>query len=212
MLLFLHGFLGAPSDWDPVISHLPSHSCRALELPGHGSTPFTPHFLDTIPRFDAPIHLIGYSMGGRLAMHYATRFPERVASLTLASCHTGLTSEEERNKRREQDQFWALELRRSNLDEFLKRWYDQPIFGHFQPDLTMRRKHNPEALAQCLLHYSLANQPVFSPREALVIVGERDLKYRTLFPNAKIIPHAAHMVHLENPSAFATLIQQRILL
>ena len=55
MLLFLHGFLGAPSDWDPVISHLPLHSCLALELPGHGATPFTPHFHDTIPRFDAPI-------------------------------------------------------------------------------------------------------------------------------------------------------------
>jgi len=144
-------------------------------------------------------------------MQYAAQFPHQVASLTIASAHLGLKSDEERQKRIAEDAAWAQSLLESNIDEFLHRWYNRPIFGGFRPDLTMRRKHNPELLARCLTHHSLGRQPLLSPKNALFVVGERDEKYRALFPDAVIIPGAAHMVHLENPRAFAQIIKKRIL-
>jgi len=185
-LVFLHGFLGHPDDWIPVCRHLP-------DLPCHPSTDFH------IPSWPK-IHLIGYSMGGRIAMHYAAQFPERIASLTLASAHPGLTTPEEKKLRWEHDQKWAHKIR---TEDFWDEWYAQPIFDGFVPDLTKRKKQNREHLAQTLLRHSLAHQPRFSFPHALILVGERDTKYRTLYPDATLIADAAHMIHLENPHDFA---------
>ncbi len=82
-LVFLHGFLGNSADWEAVLSYLPDCPCFGVDLPGHGSSPFSTTF-----DFDPPapkFHLIGYSMGGRLALQYALRYPDRIAGLAIAS-------------------------------------------------------------------------------------------------------------------------------
>ena len=206
-LVFLHGFLGTSSDWDSVCSHLPPSLCYGVDLPGHGASPFTENFAEEMPDFGV-CHLIGYSMGGRLAMQYAERFPEKIASLTIASAHCGLSSEEEKQKRRLHDEKWAADI--LPFDPFLKRWYDQSLFGGFKPDLTIRSKHNPTLLARAMTHYSLGRQPLLQPKGAVFAVGERDVKYRELYPSAEIVPGAAHMVHLENPRGLAKIIERRI--
>lgn len=209
-LVFLHGFLGSSSDWNDVCSFLSKGPCFGVDLPGHGASLFTENFCNEMPFFSR-MHLIGYSMGGRLALQYASRFPEQIASLTIASAHCGLKSAEEKKKRLAADAEWAQKLLELDLDEFLARWYDQPIFGKFTPDLTMRRRQNPAHLAQCLVHYSLGKQPVYSFKDAHFIVGEKDEKYRLLFPRATVLSNCAHMLHLENPKDFAQIINERIL-
>src|SRR3990167_2420505 len=82
-LVFLHGFLGSSRDWEPVCSYLPPCQCIGIDLPGHGDSPFVETFNFPIPT--PQFHLIGYSMGGRLAMQYALRYPERIASLLIVS-------------------------------------------------------------------------------------------------------------------------------
>lgn len=96
------------------------------------------------------------------------------------------------------------------LADFLSEWYEQSIFGNFKPDFSKRLQHNPNWLAKALIHFSLAKQSYIEPKNALILVGEKDEKYRKLFPDAAIIPNAAHMVHLENPSAFAQFLQLQI--
>ncbi len=204
-MIFLHGFLGSARDWEKVCSYLPSFDCHCIELPGHGTTPFTDDFASLFPPLEK-MDLIGYSMGGRIALYYAEKFPERVNSLTLLSTHTGLQKGKE--ERWQTDLSWANEIV-SSFDDFLKKWYAQPIFAGFIPDLTMRRKHNPQALAQSLLHYSLSKQPLFSPKNALFVVGEKDKKYRELYPQAIVIPNAGHCVHLEQPEKIAKLLNRR---
>ena len=201
-LVFLHGFLGQAADWEPVCSYLPPCRCIGLDLPGHGSAPFVEEFHIDIPHF----HLIGYSMGGRIAMAYANKHPERIASLTVISAHPGLNSDEEKRLRWESDRIWADLLFKLPIDDFLVQWYDQPIFKPFRPNLSMRRKQNIPGLAAALLHYSLAKQPVYEIEG--VLVGERDLKFRALYKNPILIPNAGHMVHLENPQAVAMRIQR----
>jgi 2-succinyl-6-hydroxy-2,4-cyclohexadiene-1-carboxylate synthase len=208
-LVFLHGFLGSSADWQAVCSHLPPCHCIGVDLPGHGDSPFSPTFEFPLP---APkFHLIGYSMGGRLAMQYALHHPDRIAQLFIASAHPGLSSQEEKIQRLKSDTEWAKLLNALPIDEFLKRWYDQPLFANYRPDFSMRRKQNVQALAASLLHYSLGSQPILKMENAIYIVGEKDTKFRALHPKAIIILESGHAVHLEKPKSFALCLTEKIL-
>lgn len=202
-IVFLHGFLGSHRDWEPVIQYLSPFTCIALDLPGHGNTPFEP-FEIPLPYF----HLVGYSMGGRIAMDYAQKHPEKIASLHLISAHPGLKTDREKKERRIDDENWAKKLKQLPIDEFLTQWYDQAVFNAFVPDLTMRKKQNVSELAEALLYFSLSKQQRFETQG--LIVGEHDPKFHSLAPNPTIIPNAGHMVHLENPKMLASTLQRRI--
>ena len=207
-LIFLHGFLGTVSDWNEVVADLP-FTCLALDLPGHGNAPFTPNFSEYLleeTKHESPLHLIGYSMGGRLALQFAALHPEKIQSLTLISSHLGLTSGHQIRLAKDRD--FAQKLQSLPIDEFLTIWYDQPIFQSLvaKRDIRrMRRNQNREHLSLALEAYSLGHQPDLSHIPARLIVGEQDRDYRTLyqpFPHT-IIPNAGHAIHLENPKALA---------
>ena len=144
-------------------------------------------------------------------MEYAAKNRDRISHLVLIAAHPGLQSEKEKQERLALDAQWAKLLLELPIDEFLKRWYDQTLFHPFKPDLTMRRKQNKEELAAALMQYSLGRQPWYDTQHALVLVGERDRKYRTLYPEGVVIPGAGHMAHLENPQAVAEEIKKRLL-
>lgn len=200
-IVFLHGFLGSSEDWLPVCSFLPRCHCIGFDLPGHGDSPFEPDFSIDFPKF----HLVGYSLGGRIALQ---RFRHQALSLTLLSVHPGQKTEEEKRARLKSDAKWAKLLLNVPIDEFLSRWYDQPIFKPYKPDFATRLEQNIEGLAKALMHYSLAKQEHFGIDG--VLVGEHDAKFRALFENPIVIPNAGHMIHLENPKAVAEIIQMRV--
>src|SRR5687768_14571218 len=115
-VLFLHGFMGSSADWqDVVAATMDLAYCIALDLPGHGSslglTPeaytmegTTQAAVQTLDELEVERPAIaGYSMGGRLALYLALRYPERCAGLFLESTSPGLESGEERKARREAD-------------------------------------------------------------------------------------------------------------
>src|SRR5690242_19189175 len=111
-LVFLHGFLGCKEDWTDVISHLKDHfCCYAIDLPGHGPLPVTEDIVqsvfETLQRLKllrCPI--VGYSMGGRIALELAKRYPKEFEKLIVISSHTGLKDEASRQLRWEQDLKW----------------------------------------------------------------------------------------------------------
>lgn len=201
-LLFLHGFLGSPSDFDLVCSHLENYEHLFIELPGHGKAPFIEDPTSLFPK--TPVHLIGYSMGGRLAMQYAVKHPNKIASLTILSAHSGL--QKGRKERLQRDIDWSKKIA-EDYPLFLDAWYRQEIFNGFKPNLSTRKNHNPSELAKTLIHYSVGNQEILSPKHATFVVGEYDKKYRKLYPNGIVVPGAAHMIHLENPEFVAKVIE-----
>ncbi|HMO52263.1 MAG TPA: 2-succinyl-6-hydroxy-2,4-cyclohexadiene-1-carboxylate synthase [Kiritimatiellia bacterium] len=238
--LLLHGFLGCGEDWGPVVDRLairvPDLHCLTPDLPGHGKNREIPAIspvkevlawleqkreMSGCPRW----HLAGYSLGGRIALHYALAYPERVASLTLISSSPGIDDEAERERRRVRDAIWAEMLRNSSRNDFLDAWYKQPVFGSLRekPGLlasikARRSVGNAERLAQVLTAWGQGRIPsLWSRLSSLAvpgqwIVGAEDEAYvemtyhlKNLLPEACIvrIPGAGHTVHVEQPDAVA---------
>ncbi|MBF0524581.1 MAG: 2-succinyl-6-hydroxy-2,4-cyclohexadiene-1-carboxylate synthase [Deltaproteobacteria bacterium] len=246
LVLMLHGFLGSGEDWSEVIQALsPDFSCLTVDLPGHGLTWIKSgdeaytlagaaaglvQLLDDLAL--PPMTLVGYSMGGRLALYLGLTYPERFTGLVLESASPGLADPIERQARQERDERLAEELETRGLEEFLNHWYDQPLFESLKQhprfaDLCRRRMNNvPAELAKSLRMMGVGRQPslwedldrVGLPM--LVVVGERDAKFRRLAaqmvarqPAARlaVIRGSGHNVHFEKPAELAEQIKNFIL-
>jgi 2-succinyl-6-hydroxy-2,4-cyclohexadiene-1-carboxylate synthase len=224
-VVFLHGFLGSGQDWRHVVSHLKGRTCLAYDLPGHGNTPWTAMEIEDLLASALPpqkVDLVGYSLGGRLAMRFALRHPHRIHSLTLLSTHIGLKSEEEKQQRLQADRVWAQKILVLPFDEFLCAWYDQPLFSSMknkpaliQEIVSMRKTQRPKDLVTAMLNWSLGRQDCH--RERLlkfdqpwrILYGQNDHKFSELFanmPNAHCIPLAGHAIHYEAPKEVAAYI------
>jgi 2-succinyl-6-hydroxy-2,4-cyclohexadiene-1-carboxylate synthase len=238
-ILLLHGFMGQASDWDEVANRLAGFRCVAVDLPGHGEALELPEaafsmegttgaLLDTLD--DMGIQrprVVGYSMGGRLALHLALRHPGRCARLVLESASPGLKTEAERTERRTLDADRAAEIQR-DLPDFLDRWYRMPLFasldGHpglREAFVAKRLRNRPEGLvrslrglgtgAQSSLWDDLAELSV----PTLAVAGGRDRKFVDLAfemaaaapPLVPLVVPAGHTVHAEQPDLFAALVR-----
>jgi 2-succinyl-6-hydroxy-2,4-cyclohexadiene-1-carboxylate synthase len=221
-LVFLHGFLGCRKDWQEVIAQLEGRTCFAYDLPGHGETPWPVMEITSLMESafpPGPLDLVGYSLGGRLAMKFALHHPERIHRLTIVSSHYGIPTEEERQKRIQMDRVLAQKILTTPFDEFLRSWYTQPLFSHLQKEnlplfekLLRRTTKNAKDLAKAANEWSLGRQPYY--RDELfafskpfqVLCGERDPLYANLYqgwPQIRIIPEKGHMLHLEAPKEVA---------
>jgi 2-succinyl-6-hydroxy-2,4-cyclohexadiene-1-carboxylate synthase len=223
----LHGFLGEPDDWRPLAAMLgPRYAVHALALPGHGS-PLVEDFESGVRQLANELrkrpgaHLIGYSMGGRLALAVALQPDVTVASLTIISASPGLETDLVRAERARADDRLADDLERRGLHAFVRDWYAQPLFASLADrpallrDLIERRARGSAApIAAALRALTVGRQPPLTPRlhalrvPALFIAGERDAAYRdmlaraaALCPHARmlIVPNAGHLPHLERP-------------
>ncbi len=168
-VLFLHGFMGSSGDWQDTIATLDGRCrCLAVDLPGHGDSvgllreAYTTEgairtVLDLLDKLDiGPPMIIGYSMGGRLALYLALRHPERCAGLFLESASPGIESAAERRARREADEEWARRLQ-EDFGTFLADWYRQPPFaslarheGLVEAMIEARARNDPGELARSL--------------------------------------------------------------
>lgn len=235
-LVLLHGFLGAPASWAAVRAALPAGlEVHALGLSGHGA-PVVASWDDEIARLDGeisriaagrPLHLAGYSLGGRLAIGLLATRPERYAQATLVSAAPGLFDATARAARLEADAAWAARLRDQGLDAFLDAWEAQPLFASqaaLSPEAraawrALRRGHDPAALAVGLGALSLGAMPDYRAalsRLALpvrVVAGALDPKFCALaaqlcdlLPRARpvLLPGAGHNLPLEAPRALAS--------
>ncbi|MBM3163615.1 MAG: alpha/beta fold hydrolase [Chlorobi bacterium] len=197
-LVLLHGFLGSSEEWLPVSEVLEkSFYCMIPDLPGHGKTPAANASfecqMDALARAieqlqPAPSFLAGYSMGGRMALFLALRYPHLFRKAVIVSASPGLVSAEERRLRRENDERIARQIEK-DFNAFLSRWYDLPLFSElkrhpsFEAVLSARKKNRPEQLALALRTLGTGKQPSLwdelkTCRHSLaVFAGEKDGKY-----------------------------------
>ncbi|NTU44842.1 MAG: 2-succinyl-6-hydroxy-2,4-cyclohexadiene-1-carboxylate synthase [Chlorobiaceae bacterium] len=239
-IVFLHGFLGSGSDWLAVARELEREYCSVLvDLPGHGETPIPKvpkegnpelFFMETVDALAAelrrsaaaPCFLVGYSMGGRVALALMMRHPDLFTKAVIVSASPGLRTEEEQAARRKSDEGIARKIEK-NFEGFIQAWYEQPLFATlknhplFHEIERERKTNNPGNLASALRLLGTGVQP--SLWDALAqnrvptqfFAGEKDLKFVeigrqmvNLCPDStlEIFSGCGHTLHIENRELF----------
>jgi 2-succinyl-6-hydroxy-2,4-cyclohexadiene-1-carboxylate synthase len=230
-LVLIHGFTQNARCWPGVADALTGtgREVVAVDAPGHGRRTETDADLwqaaDLIAAEAGPADYLGYSMGGRIALHIALAHPALVDRLILVSATAGIEDEQARAARRDADEAQAAELERSgDIDGFLERWLAGPLFATLAPDragVEARRTNTAAGLASSLRGTGTGTQDNLWPRlgeltmPVLVVAGEADVAYAAIaermaaaIPKAQLalLPGAGHAAHLEQPERFTGLV------
>ncbi|MGI6712229.1 MAG: 2-succinyl-6-hydroxy-2,4-cyclohexadiene-1-carboxylate synthase [Bacillota bacterium] len=239
-----HGFAENLSTWEFICLN----NCQMVlvDLIGHGSSS-KPQFLQPycLPVMIQHIHelvqylglnkysLMGYSMGGRLALAYALAYPEEVRRLILESSSYGECDKVQRAKRLKNDIWLANAIRKNGILWFNRYWSGLDIFAsqsQLSQDIrerisTRRLMNAPHALANTLMGSGQGVFPCLKSEIAhlsipvLYINGEYDSKYQKIGQEfeklnsrlkREIIAGVGHNTHLENPKVFTDIVNQFI--
>lgn len=233
--VLLHGFTGSSAAWgSAVVDGLAGAGLPPVlvDLPGHGryageTDPERFTLAATLELIEAagdwPADLVGYSMGARIALHFAVAHPEKVRRLVLEAGSPGLPTEAERADRRAADALLAERAVGEGLGAFAEFWESQPIFETRRAlgdqvvlsQRALRLRNDPASLAAALRGLGTGALPSLWDSLAgvtmpvLVMVGSLDRKFVGIasrmaeaLPDARLVavPGAGHTVHLERPS------------
>jgi 2-succinyl-6-hydroxy-2,4-cyclohexadiene-1-carboxylate synthase len=235
-ILFLHGFMGDCREFEGAIAHLSNHyHCLTVDLPGHGKTQVatdeaysiqnTAHGLIQFLRAlrIQSCFLVGYSMGGRLALYLTLHFPHIFIKTVLESASPGLKTAAEQNQRIQRDLTLAKNLE-TNFPAFLEKWYEQPLFHslqrhpNFEKLLKQRSQNCPRQLAKSLRYLSTGYQPSLWQQiqqntvPISLLVGELDPKFVRIntemaqlgkLMQFNLVKQCGHNIHFENADVFA---------
>ncbi len=230
-LVLAHGFTQNSRCWGPFGHDLAAdHQVVAVDLPGHGRTDPAHDTADlpTAGRLLADAGgdavYVGYSMGGRTALHAALAHPERVRALVLIGATAGMDDPAARAARRQADDALAAELAAGGLPAFLERWLANPLFAGLPPAaaaVEQRRANRPDGLAASLRHTGTGTQePLWGDLErltmpVLVLAGADDAKFTA--EASRLVEHlprarmrtlpGTHAVHLAQPTASAAAVR-----
>lgn len=223
-ILAIPGFLGLPSDWDFLgWEHLIGVDVNAFAWT---------HLMDWAEQFNnwvaaqqkAPAVLMGYSLGGRLALHALLYRPEQWKAAIIISAHPGLSVSEERVKRLLRDREWAARFEKEEWVSLMQAWNGQEVFAHDQDQFQRQESHyQRRQLAHWLLQGSLAKQADLSQQiqalsfPILWVTGALDERYgqiaqRLAFAHPQSrwesLARAGHRVPWAQPERFSQAVSR----
>jgi 2-succinyl-6-hydroxy-2,4-cyclohexadiene-1-carboxylate synthase len=241
----LHGFTQSGRSWREIISRMPEGWKWVVpDLRGHGETQTRHSAPCSMEACTADLemlwdelgvertHLVGYSMGGRLALHVAARRPDRVASLLTIGAHAGL-EEDARAGRRQGDEALAERIEHDGVEAFVNYWGALPLFAGLErrgpayvAQVRDERLQNHAAGLACSLRGMGAGvmEPLWDELGHLsvsctFVAGQLDHGYvasarrlAATVPNGRseIVPRVGHAVHQERPDAFARVLANHL--
>jgi len=236
----LHGAFGAATDWQSFAHAMTQRGMqvRMIDLW---------RFLDCCPRSLAATAqaindeastnpktniLVGYSMGGRLALHALLAKNHPWTAAVIVSAHPGLADPAEKSARLQHDTTWSVRCLHNPWESLIEQWNSQDILQSPpdvrypallpRPALSMRRKE----IARSFIDWSLGAQENLWPQlptinvPVLWISGDHDEKFTRLAARAteqlpqashQIIPASGHRVPWDQPTAFADRVETWIL-
>ena len=244
-LLSTHGFTGSSKNWDPLKKSVNS-PLLSIDIPGHAKSKFN-NFDDAYNYDDFVndlylmlnklrlnrINLLGYSMGGRLALSFACRYPKMINHLLLESTTLGIDDIERREDRYEKDKALSITIEKS-LNKFVSKWTCNNLFNNqkkrnksgFIEQENIRLNHNKYQLSKSLKSFNVGNMNYLGPEyqslkmPITLINGKEDTKYikesrnmLLLNRNSKqyIVNDACHNTHLENATEFIYILNSVLL-
>lgn len=238
-IILLHGFTGSRRSWAGIAERLAEeHRVVAIDIIGHGESDapadasryaFT-RALDDLAgivraRGIGKAVWLGYSMGGRLALGLALRYPELVSALVLESASAGIADPADRAARRMSDEALADRIEALGVDAFVDEWGRLPMWSsqeHLPQDVLreqreIRLRNSAAGLAGSLRGMGTAVQDSLWDRLAalaaptLIVAGELDRKFAAIardmhaaipYSELELVTNAGHAVHLEQPGRF----------
>ncbi|MBM7692986.1 2-succinyl-6-hydroxy-2,4-cyclohexadiene-1-carboxylate synthase [Peribacillus deserti] len=243
-LVLLHGFTGSSANWENPSQFLPENlQLIAIDIIGHGQTDSPAdvsrysmsrvvedlkQILDIL-NIDLAV-VLGYSMGGRLALSFAAAYPERINALILESSSPGLKTEQERRDRRQSDWNLAGFIEEKGVKAFIDYWGQIPLFQSQQLLLSketqeliekQRLNNSQPGLSNSLRGMGTGAQPsLWESMEnlnfpVLLLTGSLDKKFCTIAKEMNelltasewvIIENAGHAVHVEQPEKFGKIV------
>jgi 2-succinyl-6-hydroxy-2,4-cyclohexadiene-1-carboxylate synthase len=220
----LHGFTQTRRCWGPFGESLGiDRPLVALDLPGHGSATAEadldcPEAARALVDRTGTADWLGYSLGGRIALHAALEHPGHVRSLVLIGATAGIRDTSEREDRRRLDEERALHLEAVGVPRFCREWLEMPMFAElprwaqFEPERASNTVHG---LAMSLRNAGTGSMvPLWEAlgtltMPVLCLAGARDTRFaehaermaEAIGANASVtlIDGAGHAAHLERP-------------
>ena len=166
-----------------------------------------------------PSLLLGYSMGGRLAMNACVHRPSLWSGVIAVGADPGLISDDARSKQLQKDLEWARRFRSEDIQELLVEWDELPVFcGRSNCASREISELDSEKISRFFDVFSKARQGNMLPMlrklktpPLLYISGCDDIKYTKIGQDLaahcmpvrhQIIPNAGHRVPWESQDAF----------
>jgi 2-succinyl-6-hydroxy-2,4-cyclohexadiene-1-carboxylate synthase len=236
IVVLLHGFTQTRQSWRRTATALGGrYRALAPDLPGHGlAAERRPASFAACAAYvralaDGPCTLVGYSMGGRIALFTALAFPGLVQRLVLVGASPGLAEAAEREERRRADFALADRIESIGVAAFAQEWGAQELFAGQDARVAAaahadRLRNTPAGLAAALRGLGTG---VMSPlwdrlgelaMPVTLVVGEHDAKFRGIadrmaaaIPDrcVQVVAGAGHAAQLEQPDAVAAAIRGR---
>jgi len=243
IVLLLHGFTRDARAWSPVMPALEGYRVVRADLIGHGKSDAPQDsarysMAHAVEDLLALLHhlsveqyaLIGYSLGGRVALHLATAAPERLWALVIESASPGIEDPTQRAARIESDEKLAQSIFDDGIEAFADLWQAQALFASqasLPADILaeqrgQRIENSPTGLANSLRGMGAGAQDYILDRlevieaPSLFLAGALDTRYAAAAPilaskvrgaEHRIIEGAGHTTHLEQPEAWARLVR-----
>lgn len=231
-IVFAHGFTQTGRSWATTAAGLTDVVTEievvTPDLPGHGDAGGLRGDLwqcgEALAKVGGRATYVGYSMGGRVALHTALRHPELVERLVLIGATAGIDDDDQRSARRASDNELADHIIRRSVPAFIDEWLDNPMFAGLTDETALREdrlRNTATGLASSLrLAGTGTQQPLWDRLSeircpVLVLVGEQDEKFtalgRRLVDNVSdghlvVLADCGHSVHLERPDAVVAAI------
>lgn len=236
--VILHGLLGASRNWSTIGKALQGRfDVHALDLRNHGNSPhaeamrWTELCDDLQAYLDGQglneMHLMGHSLGGKIAMRYACQNPEVVEKLVIVDIAAKPYPPYHDNEFRAMKRIPVAELaNRKEAEELLETMVPYWAMRQFlltnlvrdeatdafkwQVNLETLHASLPHLRQNSLLETDRYDGPCLLVRGANsdFIDGDDAEEMRHWFPHLReeIVPHAGHNIHVENRKGFLALL------
>ncbi|WP_010268911.1 alpha/beta fold hydrolase [Paenibacillus senegalensis] len=219
-IVLLHGGGLSGRMWDEVALHLKDYHVIIPDLPGHGeSSEIALSLEDCTQKLfkltleaanpDQPVHLVGLSLGGAIALHLMHEEPQRFSRVVISGTSSGLSRAEAFINNLNAPMYrwlpaaWLAALTIKSLD-IPERFRSQLI-----QDTIPMQPATIKAMSRILMEFKLPQAPA---PDLLVLVGEKETRLaiqsarklcRQLHCEGRKVPRAGHAWNFQMPHSFA---------